>query len=32
VTAPYPGTVRRIKWLGQTNNSLEVEVTLAVDL
>lgn len=31
VTAPYNGQVRRIKWLGQTNNSLQVEVTLAVD-
>jgi biotin carboxyl carrier protein len=30
VTAPYTGTVRRIKWLGQTNNLLQVEVTLAI--
>ena len=30
VTAPYAGVVRRIKWLGQTNNALQVEVTLAV--
>ena len=32
VTAPYRGQVRRIKWVGQNNNSLEVEVTLAIDL
>ena len=30
VTAPYTGTIRRIKWLGQTNNLLQVEVTLAI--
>jgi len=29
VTAPYNGTVRRIKWVGQTNNELQVEVTIS---
>jgi len=32
VTVPYEGLVRRIKWVSQNNNSLQAEVTLAVDL
>jgi hypothetical protein len=30
VRSPYPGTVRKIKWLGQVNQELIVEVTLTV--
>ncbi|PSN19594.1 hypothetical protein C7271_06545 [filamentous cyanobacterium CCP5] len=30
VTSPYAGTIRRIKWLGQSDNRLQVEITLAV--
>jgi multidrug efflux pump subunit AcrA (membrane-fusion protein) len=30
VRSPYAGTIRRIKWLGQTDNTLSVEITLAV--
>lgn len=30
VESPYAGTIRRIKWLGQSDNKLKVEVTLAV--
>lgn len=30
VRSPYGGTIRRIKWLGQTDNRLTVEITLAV--
>ncbi len=32
VTAPYDGEIRRIKWLGQTNNLLQVEVTMGLSL
>jgi biotin carboxyl carrier protein len=30
VRSPYAGTIRRIKWLGQTDNILSVEITLVV--
>lgn len=30
VRSPYGGTIRRIKWLGQSDNTLTVEITLAV--
>lgn len=30
VRSPYSGTIRRIKWLGQSDNTLTVEITLAV--
>lgn len=30
VTSPYAGTIRRVKWLGQSDNKLKVEITLAV--
>lgn len=32
IRSPYGGTIRRIKWLGQTDNRLTVEITLAVGL
>jgi hypothetical protein len=32
VKAPYSGTVRRVKWLGQSpDGSLTTEITLMVD-
>lgn len=30
VRSPYSGTIRRVKWLGQSDNRLTVEITLAV--
>jgi biotin carboxyl carrier protein len=30
VRSPYPGTIKKIKWLGQTNQELLVEATIAV--
>lgn len=30
VISPYDGVVRRVKWLGQKDNVLQVEVTLAI--
>jgi biotin carboxyl carrier protein len=30
VRSPYGGTIRRVKWLGQSDNRLTVEITLAV--
>ena len=30
VRAPYPGTIKKIKWTGQSNHTLTVELTLAV--
>ncbi|NMF86307.1 hypothetical protein [Nodosilinea sp. P-1105] len=30
VRSPYGGTIRRVKWLGQSDNRLSVEITLAV--
>jgi biotin carboxyl carrier protein len=29
VRSPYAGTIRRVKWLGQSDNRLSVEITLA---
>jgi hypothetical protein len=31
VTSPYSGTIRRVKWLGQSDRNLRVELTLVVD-
>jgi biotin carboxyl carrier protein len=31
VKAPYPGTVKRLKWQGQNDHTLTVELTLDVD-
>jgi hypothetical protein len=31
VVAPYAGQVRRVKWLGQKDNALQVEVTIAAN-
>lgn len=31
VTSPYTGTIRRIKWLGQSDRFLNVELTLVVN-
>ena len=30
VRSPYAGTIRRVKWLGQSDNRLSVEITLAI--
>jgi multidrug efflux pump subunit AcrA (membrane-fusion protein) len=30
VRSPYAGTIRRVKWIGQSDNRLTVEITLAV--
>jgi multidrug efflux pump subunit AcrA (membrane-fusion protein) len=30
VRSPYAGSIRRVKWLGQSDNRLSVEITLAV--
>lgn len=30
VRSPYAGTIRRVKWLGQSDNRLTVEITLAI--
>lgn len=30
VRSPYGGTIRRVKWLGQSDNRLSVEITLSV--
>ncbi|MGB6015848.1 MAG: hypothetical protein WBG32_14050 [Nodosilinea sp.] len=30
VRSPYAGTIRRVKWLGQSDNRLSVEITLSV--
>ncbi len=31
VTAPYEGTIKKIKWIGQSDNTLTVELTLSVN-
>ncbi len=31
VTAPYEGTIKKIKWTGQSDNTLTVELTLSVN-
>lgn len=30
VRSPYAGTIRRVKWLGQSDNRLSVEITLSI--
>ena len=30
VKAPYEGTIKKVKWTGQSNHALSVELTLAV--
>jgi hypothetical protein len=30
VRSPYPGTIKKVKWLGQTDQQLQVELTLAI--
>ncbi len=32
VRSPYAGTIRRVKWLGQSDNRLTVEITLAIGI
>ena len=31
VRAPYEGTIKKVKWTGQSNHNITVELTLAVD-
>jgi hypothetical protein len=31
VRAPYEGTIKKVKWTGQSNNTLTVELTLDID-